>query len=84
MNIIGSVVNLIEELRNINKPRVRKVKNVFNLNEKLKKFIDEKNVLQSNDSNVYKELNKLARNIRKDEYCSFLLGLEKLKSKKTC
>ena len=66
----------------MNKPRVRKVKNVFNLNDKLKNFIDEKNVLKSNDKNLYKELNKLARNIRKDEYCSFLLGLEKLKAKK--
>ena len=78
---IENVVKLISELRENNKPRVRKVKNVFNLNEKLKNFINDKNILQSNDKNLYKELNKIARNIRKDEYCSFLLGLEKLKAK---
>ena len=55
---------------------------MFNLNDKLKKFIDEKKVFKSNDKNLYKELNKLVRNIRKYEYCSFLLGIEKLKAKK--
>ena len=48
---------------------------LFNLNDKLKNFIDENKVLKSNDKNLYKELNKLARNIRKDEYYIFLLGL---------
>jgi hypothetical protein len=71
-NPLGGVLSHIEELRKKYKIRVTKPKNIFNINQQIRKALEDKTI-------CWDRLGRLIKRIKSDEYSSFLEKIEELK-----